>query len=59
MGLQITENMFNQFLKVQRGGQYNMFDPRAREMTHLSKEQWGEIMKQYADLENKYKEDKE
>jgi hypothetical protein len=36
-----------------------MFDPRAREMTHLSKEQWVEIMKQYTALENKYKENKQ
>ena len=33
-----------------------MFDPRAREMTHLSREQWVAIMEQYSELENKYKE---
>ena len=47
MGLQITENMFNQFLKVQRGGQYNMLDPRARELTDLSKQEWIYIIKNY------------
>ena len=51
MGLQITENMFNQFLKVQRGGQYNMFDPRARAVTDLSKEEWVTIMQEYEKLD--------
>ena len=55
----LTRKDFRAFAEVRKSGLYNMFDPRAREMTHLSKEQWGEIMKQYADLENKYKEDKE
>jgi hypothetical protein len=35
-----------------------MFDPKAREMTHLSEEQWVAIIEQYAELENKYKENR-
>ena len=54
MGLQITENMFNQFLKVQRGGQYNMFDPRARKLTSLGRDEWIEIMKNYERYNNEY-----
>ena len=54
MGLQITENMFNQFLKVQRGGQYNMFDPRARKLTSLGRDEWIEITKNYERYHNEY-----
>ena len=54
MGLQITENMFNQFIKVQRGGQYNMFDPRARQLTSLGKDEWIEIMTNYERYHNEY-----
>jgi hypothetical protein len=55
----LTRKDFRAFAEVRKSGLYNMFDPRAREMTHLSKEQWVEIMKQYTALENKYKENKE
>ena len=54
MGLQITENMFNQFLKVQKGGQYNMFDPRARQLTSLGEDEWIEIMTNYKRYHNEY-----
>ena len=53
--ISITRKDFRAFAEVRKSGLYNMATPEAREMTHLSKEQWGEIMKQYADLENKYK----
>ena len=52
----LTRKDFRAFAEVRKSGLYNMFDPRAREMTHLSQEQWVEIMKQYTALENKYKE---
>ena len=55
--MEITRDEFRQFAEVRKSGLYNMFDPRAREMTDLTKEQWVEIMKQYSELENKYKED--
>ena len=55
----LTRKDFRAYAEVRKSGMYNMFDPRAREMTHLSKEQWVEIMKQYTALENKYKENKE
>ena len=56
--VEITRDDFIAFADVRKSGLYNMFDPRAREMTHLSRRQWVEIMKQYEQLENKYKEDK-
>ncbi len=55
--MKITRSEFRQFAEVRKSGLYNMFDPKAREMTDLTKEQWVEIMKQYSELENKYKED--
>ena len=54
--IKITRDEFRQFAEVRKSGLYNMFDPKAREMTDLTKEQWVEIMKQYSELENKYKE---
>tara|TARA_R110000787_G_scaffold6835_4_gene23649 strand:- start:1223 stop:1429 length:207 start_codon:yes stop_codon:yes gene_type:complete len=47
MSVQITEEDFKEYVKVQKSGEYNMFDPRARELTDLSKEQWTKIMKHY------------
>ena len=55
--MKITRKEFRQFAEVRKSGLYNMFDHRARAMTSLSQKQWVEIMKQYADLENKYKGD--
>ena len=55
----LTRKAFRAYAEVRKSGLYNMFDPRAIEMTHLSQEQWVEIMKQYTALENKYKENKE
>ena len=54
--VKLTRKDFISFAEVRKSGLYNMFDPRAREMTHLSREQWVAIMEQYTELENKYKE---
>ena len=54
MGLQITENMFNQFIKVLSGGQYNLFYPRARLLTSLGEDEWIEIMTNYKRYHNEY-----
>ena len=54
--VELTRKDFRAFAEVRKSGLYNMFDPRAREMTHLSREQWVAIMEQYSELENKYKE---
>ena len=49
----LTRKDFRAFAEVRKSGLYNMLDPRARELTHLSEEKWIEIIKQYSDLENK------
>ena len=36
-----------------------MFDPRAREMTSLSKDQWLRIMKEYSKLDEAWGNDEE
>ena len=50
----ITKEEFAEYVDVQESGMFNMFDPRAREMTTLSKNKWIEIIKNYDELENKY-----
>lgn len=42
---------FNTYVKVQMRGRYNMFDPRAREATGLSKEEYAFVMDNYSELE--------
>jgi len=59
MAIQITEEDFLKFKEVQMSGAYNMFDPRAREMTDLSKEQWIIIMKDYEKLDKAWGKDNE
>ena len=54
--VELTRKDFRAFAEVRKSGLYNMATPEAREMTHLSKEQWVAIMEQYTELENKYKE---
>ena len=55
--ISITRKDFRAFAEVRKSGLYNMRDPRARMMTHLSHRTWVEIMKQYEQLERKYKEE--
>ena len=50
MSVQITKKDFLEYKRVQKNGAFNMFDPRAREMTNLSKDQWSRIMKEYGKL---------
>ena len=54
--VELTRKDFRAFAEVRKSGLYNMFDPRAREMTHLSRDQCVAIIEQYTELENKYKE---
>jgi hypothetical protein len=46
----ITKEQFNEFKEVRESGTYNMFDPRARETTTLTKDEWIEIMSNYTSL---------
>ena len=51
MSVQITKEDFDEYKRVQESGMFNMFDPRAREMTDLSKEEWVTIMQEYEKLD--------
>ena len=52
--MEITKDKWESYRWVQKGGLYNMFDPNAREMTELTKNEWLYIMKNYSELETKY-----
>ena len=45
--IDITKEKFDEYVTVQKSGMFNMFDPKAREMTTLSKEEWVTIMQEY------------
>jgi hypothetical protein len=42
---------FNAYRKVQMGGKWNMFDPRARRATKLSESEYIFVMKNYTALQ--------
>ena len=50
----ISENKWNQYRRVQDGGLYNMFDPRAKRLTTLTRREWVTIIENYSDLKDKY-----
>ena len=56
---EVTREDFIAFARVRRSGEYNVLDSNARHMAGLSKEKWEEIIKQYSEFDNKYKENKE
>jgi len=41
---------FAAYVKVQREGLFNMFDPRARGMTRMGRDEWVFVMENYAAL---------
>ena len=49
MSVQVTEEDFKEYVKVQKSGKYNMITEmnQAMSKTKLSKEQWFAIMKDY------------
>ena len=51
----ISKEAFNRYLDVQKSGQFNMFDVRAREAADLTKEQFLIIIDNYDELTDKYK----
>lgn len=55
--IDITKDKFNQFQTVREDGSYNMFDPRARAMTDLTKDEWVTIMQEYEKLEKHWGKD--
>jgi len=48
--IDITKEKFDEYVTVQRSGMFNMFDPQARAMTTLTKEEWTTIMQEYKKL---------
>ena len=52
--VKIDRNQWKQYKDVQNSGQFNMFDPRARAMTNLSKNEWIHIISNYTDLKKKF-----
>ena len=52
--ININEDQWNEYRDVQDSGMFNMFDPQARAMTDLSKNEWLHIMKNYSELKQKY-----
>ena len=50
----ITEKMFKAYKDVQKSGEFNMLDPRAREDTSLDRRQWYAIISNYNELNAKY-----
>lgn len=56
MSINITEEQFKQFEQVRISGMFNMFDPEARAMTDLTKDEWVEIMQRYNSLKEKHGE---
>ena len=50
----ITEEEFECYLRVQKSGRYNMFDPLAVNATGLSKEKYAYILEKYSDLMIEY-----
>tara|TARA_R110000765_G_scaffold389803_1_gene482408 strand:- start:497 stop:679 length:183 start_codon:yes stop_codon:yes gene_type:complete len=52
--MEITKDKWESFIWVQKSGMYNMFDPNARALTELTKNEWLNIMENYSELETKY-----
>ena len=45
---------FRKYLRVQMNGDYNMFDPRARAATGISREDYIFVMEHYSELKAQY-----
>ena len=52
--MKLTKEQFMEYRQVQDSGMFNMFDPQAREMTSLSRDEWVHVMKNYSELKEKY-----
>lgn len=46
----VSKEDFLEYVAIQEIGYYNMLDPRARQLTLLSKEDWSYIINNYSDL---------
>ena len=59
MSIDITKSKFDEYKTVQKSGMFNMFDPKAREMTSLTKDEWTTIMREYKKLNEAWGNDNE
>ena len=50
----VTEEEFNRYVDIQKGGRFNMLDPRALEATGLTHAVYREILLDYTALVKKY-----
>jgi len=57
--IDITKEKFDKYKQVQMSGDFNMFDPQARAMTDLTKDEWITIMKDYKKLDEAWGKDDE
>ena len=55
VNVNVTKEQFQAYLEVQQGGEYNMFDPRARQASGLDKDTFMSIIKNYGELAELYK----
>lgn len=53
--ININKDKFQSYLKIQNKGTYSMLDPRARQLSDLTKKEWMEIVKNYDKYKDKYK----
>ena len=59
MSIDITKSKFDEYKTVQKSGMFNMFDPKAREMTSLTKDEWTTIMREYNKLDEAWGDNEE
>jgi len=50
----VSKQEFASYVRVQQNGAYNMLDPRARQLTELSREQYTHVLKNYEYLQKLY-----
>ena len=48
--LPVSKEEWDEYVDIQESGMFNMFDPRAREMSTLTKSQWVYIISNYDEL---------
>ncbi len=59
MSVDITKEKFDEYKRVQMSGEFNMFDPQARAMTDLTKDEWVTIMREYGKLNDAWGKDED
>ena len=52
--MEISKEDWESYRFVQKSGEYNMFDPRARQLSDLTKDKWIYIIKNYNELKIQY-----